>query len=107
MMPPTGRPHLLDINYLKKGEGVTAPLKRNGYLVRRPHLLNEVRLAGLQVNEKLLVAPLKWIWPVAEQRNGSRIVASARERTSSRRDETTQMTLSGLRKALSQTGGLD
>ena len=50
MVGTTGRPLLSDINHLQKGEGVTAPLKRNGYLVRRPHLLNEVRLAGLQVN---------------------------------------------------------
>jgi hypothetical protein len=37
----TGEPHLWKINHLQKGEGVMAPLKRNGYLVSRPHLLED------------------------------------------------------------------
>jgi hypothetical protein len=35
----TGRPLLSEISHLQQGEGITAPLKRNGYLVSRPHLL--------------------------------------------------------------------
>jgi hypothetical protein len=39
MVGTTGEPLLSEINHLQKGEGVTAPLKRNEYLVSRPHLL--------------------------------------------------------------------
>jgi hypothetical protein len=53
LVDTTGGPQLSKNSTLRKGEGDSGPLKRNCYFERRPHLLNEMRLAGLQVKEKL------------------------------------------------------